>query len=322
MLLRSSSTPLLNSWVPMSKESSPEPDHVPSMHRARSAGHHLSPSLSITASSNSPSPLDESMASLKKITRASSENDLRELSLPPRAHKRRPFPRSLNGLSSISSEEGEEGERGIESVASSLDRLFSSSGLDESIDGVQGCYVGLKDKESSLPMFLGGGFGGSNGGGICGGRGGRDGGGDEDGRSDFSDSNNNGSESMEAYYKNMIEVNPGNPLLLANYAKYLKEVRGDLGKAEEYCSRAILANPGDGDVLSLYGDLIWQTHKDAERAESYFNQAIQVAPDDCYVMASYAQFLWDAEEEEEEEEEGKETPSFFHGAAAPLAAAS
>lgn len=31
-------------------------------------------------------------------------------------------------------------------------------------------------------------------------------------------------ESTEAYYEMMIEANPGNPLFLANYAKFLKEV--------------------------------------------------------------------------------------------------
>lgn len=112
----------------------------------------------------------------------------------------------------------------------------------------------------------------------------------------------------------MIEANPANSLLLANYARFLQEVKGELIKAEEYCERAILANPGgDANVLSLYADIIWQTHGDARRAESYFDQAVKSSPDDCYVLASYAKFLWDAEEEEEEEEEEKElgngTPS-------------
>nr|GMC75001.1 Serine/threonine-protein kinase [Ipomoea batatas] len=89
-----------------------------------------------------------------------------------------------------------------------------------------------------------------------------------------------GHDSTDAYYQKMIEANPGNALLLANYAKFLKEVRGDTVKAEEYCGRAILANPSDGSVLSLYADLIWQTHKDSARAQSYFDQAVKSDPDD------------------------------------------
>ncbi|CAM8945905.1 unnamed protein product [Rhodiola kirilowii] len=38
--------------------------------------------------------------------------------------------------------------------------------------------------------------------------------------------------------------------------EYLKEVRGDLAKDEEYFGRAILASPADGDILSLYADII------------------------------------------------------------------
>nr|GFA18586.1 hypothetical protein [Tanacetum cinerariifolium] len=114
----------------------------------------------------------------------------------------------------------------------------------------------------------------------------------------------------------MIDANPGNSLILVNYAKYLKEVRGDLVKAEEFYSRAILANPSDGNALSMYADLIWATQKDSSRAETYFDQAVKASPDDCYVMASYARFLWDADEEDEEEVSSMNVspPSFLHEA--------
>ncbi|KAL8223135.1 hypothetical protein R6Q57_020534 [Mikania cordata] len=143
--------------------------------------------------------------------------------------------------------------------------LFSSSGLDVMVDGT------------------GGGGGGRK---ICGGGG--------DG------SYCHGSDDTDVYYQNMIESNPNNSLILSNYARYLKEVRGDVLKAEEYCSRAILANPNDATALSMYADLIWETKKDASRAQGYFDQAIKASPDDCYVMASYARFLWDADEDDEE----------------------
>ncbi|KAJ0987884.1 hypothetical protein J5N97_006240 [Dioscorea zingiberensis] len=133
----------------------------------------------------------------------------------------------------------------------------------------------------------------------------------------------------------MIQANPGNSLVLGNYAKFLKEVREDLVKAKEYCERALVANPRDGTVLALYADLIWQSNRDAQRAELYFDQAVQAAPQDSYIMASYARFLWDAEDDvegKEDEQEGnwpeevkqdnQTVPPFHPGAAArPIAAA-
>ncbi|KAI3709449.1 hypothetical protein L2E82_39212 [Cichorium intybus] len=221
------------------------------------------------------SPSDSS----KKISRASSESDLIGISHP----KRRNSLSSVNSLlSSVAVEEDVEAEE-IESRG----LLFSSSGLDCN----EGCGVQLMVD----------GNGGSGGGGkICGGR---------RGNGDYY-----GSDGTDVYYQSMIEANPGNSLILGNYAKYLKEVRGDLFKAEEYCSRAILANPNDGNALSMYADLIWETQKDASRAQSYFDQAVKASPDDCYVMASYARFLWDADEEDDEEVSNMNisTPNFFH----------
>ncbi|WCJ30294.1 Tetratricopeptide repeat (TPR)-like superfamily protein [Euphorbia peplus] len=111
-----------------------------------------------------------------------------------------------------------------------------------------------------------------------------------------------GNQQMDEYYERMIKLYPGDALLLANYAKFLKEIRGDNMKAEEVCERAILANQDDGDVLSMYGDLIWKNHKDGDRANTYFDQAVQSSPHDCYVLASYARFLWDADDEDKEKE--------------------
>ncbi|KAL4332894.1 hypothetical protein GQ457_07G041090 [Hibiscus cannabinus] len=114
-----------------------------------------------------------------------------------------------------------------------------------------------------------------------------------------------GNDGTDLYYQKMIEANPGNSLLLSNYAKFLKEVRGDYVKAEKYCARAILGNPNDGNVLCMYADLIWETQKDSRRAETYFDQAVKASPNDSFVLASYARFLWDAEEEEEVGERAK-----------------
>lgn len=233
----------------------------------------------------------------KKISRASSEADLIGSSL---SKCKSPLTKNTNCLlSAIAVEEDTEGE---ESDCGVL--LFSNYGL---YDNEEGGGFGV------MVDGAGGGEGKISGGGGHG--------------------NHHEEDGTDLYYQNMIEANPGNSMLLSNYAKYLKEVQGDFSKAEEYCSRAILANPSDGNVLSMYADLIWETHKDAPRAQSYFDQAVKASPDDCYVMASYARFLWDADDEEEEEDEVDKkaicnmnilTPSFLTGTSQPppIAAAS
>ncbi|KAL1554150.1 hypothetical protein AAHA92_14743 [Salvia divinorum] len=164
--------------------------------------------------------------------------------------------------------------------------FLSSSGLGEAAATEEHAIP----SERSLQEAGGGGGGGVRSRGSCGGGGrGRD------------DGPGPGRGISEAYYETMIGANPGNPLFLANYAKYLKEVKADFTKAEEFYERAILANPSDGNVLSHYADLLWQTHGDSARAEAYFDQAVKTDPNDCFVLASYARFLWDADDDEEDE---------------------
>ncbi|XP_068648308.1 uncharacterized protein [Aristolochia californica] len=313
MLLRSSSTPILNSWIPVCRDVLQESDSAPPpVTKARSI------SMPSPFSTSSPG-YDSSRISSVKMSRTLSDTDLHDLALPPHMPRVKRALRTQKSLPSVHVEECEEG-KALGSAPSSLARLFSSFGLDELMESDEECSVEVKGELS--PLLEGGGSDGGNGW-ICGGSGSGNGGGEGEGGWGFSDSNNR-HECTDAYYQRMIEANPGNALFLTNYAKYLKEVRGDLAKSEEYCARAILANPGDGDVLSLYGNLIWTTQRDAQRAESYFDQAVQAEPDNCYVMASYARFLWDAEEEEEEEQGTTQSAPLFRGAVAhhhPLAAA-
>ncbi|KAM7254274.1 hypothetical protein ACFE04_031956 [Oxalis oulophora] len=257
MLLRSSSTPILNSLLTHSysyDSSSPEPDFDNIRRRRKS--------ISIT-DNNFHSTFDS------HLIKESSKHK-KNLPLIPTS--------SCNNKQSTKSQ------------PSSVERLFSNSRLGENL------------------VESGGGGGGG-----------------------FYENNNNGSESnkdnsIDDYYQKMIDADPNNPLLLGNYAKYLKEVKGDFSKAEKYCGRAILANPSDGDTLTLYGDIIWQTEKNSERAETYFDQAVQTSPDDCHVLASYARFLWDAEEEEEDEIENGQhensSPSNFANVSKTLTSAS
>ncbi|KAJ6816711.1 uncharacterized protein M6B38_415415 [Iris pallida] len=218
-------------------------------------------------------------------TRSMSESNTSELFAPPVVPKRK------ERVAIIQNEEDREAEE-----SASINQSSSSIGLQQGLLAITGLDAQARPQPPSLVLDEGCVGDGGSGGRICsGGASGESG--------FFSDSNKN----MDAYYREMIQANPSDPLLLGNYAKYLKEVRGDLDKAEEYCERAILANQEDGGTLSMYADITWERSKDAERAEAYFDRAVRAAPEDCYIAASYARFLWDAdeEEEEEEEEEGK-----------------
>lgn len=108
-------------------------------------------------------------------------------------------------------------------------------------------------------------------------------------------------ERRDAYYEKMLESNPGNPLLLTNYSKFLHEVQHDVEKAEKCYKEALMASSGDGEILSMYANFIWETHNDAAQAELYFRQAVEVASENCYVVASYAYFLWNSKDDDEEE---------------------
>ncbi|MED6143592.1 hypothetical protein PIB30_007537 [Stylosanthes scabra] len=269
MLLRSSSAPIPTSLIPHSREPcSPEPERVLQFSRTTSFA---TPTQNMADSSDYHSP-----------TKHDNKNSSYCI---PRSNGLQ----SQHGTKIKESDPVGEPQHEIQCTTKwkpSIRELFSSSGLDRQVLVEYDEDGGEEKKRESRglqTLVVGGGMG-SDGGKICGGHG-----------SGWE------SDKTDAYYQAMIQSNPNNALLLGNYAKFLKEVRGDYPKAEEYLERAILANPGDATVLSIYADLIWQIEKDADRAEGYFEQAVKSAPDDCYVLASYAKFLWDAEEEDDKE---------------------
>ncbi|CAF2136797.1 hypothetical protein HID58_004710 [Brassica napus] len=256
MLLRSASTPLLNSLVHVSTPKESPNEAVDQRPR----------SLVLSSPSSccySPMSIHSSDETTRRVKRTASESDLRHLTTT-----KPPSSKFLNSAALM--EDVEEG------IGFGIIRTSSYDG---------GLAFWTLEEETEVSS------GGGGGGGIVhgGGKGGSD-----------------GDDSTDVHYRKMIEANPGNGMFLGNYAKFLKEVRKDYLRAEEYCGRAILVNPNDGNVLAMYAELVWMIHKDSSRAESYFNQAVAAAPDDCYVQASYARFLWDADEEEEGGEGEKE----------------
>ncbi|XP_062229192.1 uncharacterized protein LOC133926996 [Phragmites australis] len=286
MLLRSASSPL------------PGCARAPAEHGGVGAGH-----LALVSPSPSPSAPPRQGA----LCRAMSDGDLALAGpLTPavggkkvdgHVYDRIP-PLSASTSASISvQEEEKEGEEGsLAEAAVLLGRLLTSTVLH--------APTGAAAAVAFVEEGVGGGGGGRK---ACG-----------SGRQDGGDDGNSRS-ATDAHYRRIIESNPGNSLLLGNYARFLKEVEGDAARAQEYCERAILANPSGAEALALYAELVWETSRDAGRADAYYSRAVQAAPNDCYVLGSYAGFLWDAEEDDEENDSAEPLPppSPFLGAAQP-----
>ncbi|KAL1366882.1 hypothetical protein HN51_020933 [Arachis hypogaea] len=290
MLLRSSSAPILTSLLPYSMESSTEPAelvvHLPRATSVFCLSQHL---VETELHSNTPSP--------KK-----------KCSVPPSPRSKVLRTQHSTKIKEIDEAKDPEQKMCME-AKSSVQGLFSSSGLDNKVvlnhEGCAGAGEGKQESLKLQTLVMDGGMG-SNGSG-------RVGYGDGGGWEFFEGNNsNNGGDRTDAYYQQMIEANPNDSLLLGNYAKFLKEVRGDYPRAKEFFERAILATPSDGHILSLYADLIWQTEKNSDRAEAYFHQAINTSPEDCYVMASYAKFLWEAEDDDDDGDGRNELDNHTH----------
>ncbi|KAL1546626.1 hypothetical protein AAHA92_23199 [Salvia divinorum] len=126
------------------------------------------------------------------------------------------------------------------------------------------------------------------------------------------DKEGGGGVSVEEHYKRMLELNPGDPLFLRNYAEFLYKIKGDVGAAEEYYARAILADQEDGETLAQYAKIIWEVHHDRDRAANYFQRALEASSQNSHIHAAYANFLWDAEDEDEDEENMAGSQSFLH----------
>lgn len=217
MLLRSSSTPIFNSWLSHSKDRQPEPEPLLHLPRTRS----------VNLSSLHTPVVDPT----KKTTQFLVESDLQNPPIKP--NKKNPIPQIKRKQSKNRAKEGKEQEEELKPIpmsssSFSTQRLFSSSGLGEKLMDDEAFGVGKK--ESVLQTLTGSGGVGSNGGKICGGGGGskESDGGDQSGFFENNNNNNNnhhGINNTDAYYQKMIQADPSNALLLSNYAKFLKEVR-------------------------------------------------------------------------------------------------
>lgn len=191
MLLRSSSSPTQGSLLPHSKESSHESELIL----------HLPRTISVVSPRQNLAHTD-----LQNTSKPDKKNCI------PRGN----FLKNQQSMKIKDSEgvEGEPQQKTCSKATPSIRELLSSSGLDKQVlDHEEG---GAEKKVGGLQTLVMGSGMGSNGGRICGGGHGSG--------WDFSDEDNHGRDRTDAYYKNMIQANPDNALLLGNYAKFLKEV--------------------------------------------------------------------------------------------------
>jgi tetratricopeptide (TPR) repeat protein len=339
MLIRSSSTPLLGSLISSISDS---PNHhlhhnyQPEVQlytgskppAPRRLSFHQSPSQNFTNISCNSSPIsltDFSGSSKKGFQRAQSEGNLVSLandssqvdefslSITRMKFARKPNCSSLQTIPSYSAynttssnEDADSGDENQENQEFDYEKItmslneemrYRNFGLENDSQNQQmrvsrGLGVtGVIDRSYTTTGDANVGYGGGGGGANVG----YGGGGGDSGSSD-------GGNSLEEYYKKMVEENSGNPLFLRNYAQFLYQTKGDLERAEEYYSRAILTDSDDGEILSQYASLIWELHHDEDRALSYFERAVQVASQDSHVHAAYANFLWQIEDDDEEDE--------------------
>ncbi|CAO2840818.1 unnamed protein product [Amaranthus hypochondriacus] len=96
----------------------------------------------------------------------------------------------------------------------------------------------------------------------------------------------------ELVYKNGLNQEPDNVLLLVNYAQFLYLVVHDFNRAEQYFKRAVKVEPKDAEAHNKYANFLWHVRNDLWAAEETFLEAISADPSNSYYAANYAHFLW------------------------------
>ncbi|XP_009371527.2 uncharacterized protein LOC103960770 [Pyrus x bretschneideri] len=96
----------------------------------------------------------------------------------------------------------------------------------------------------------------------------------------------------ELLYQTELSKEPGNALLLANYAQFLYRVAHDYDRAEEYFKKAVGVQPPDAEAYNKYATFLWRVRNDLWAAEETFLEAISVDPSNSFYAANYAHFLW------------------------------
>jgi tetratricopeptide (TPR) repeat protein len=94
------------------------------------------------------------------------------------------------------------------------------------------------------------------------------------------------------YYEKALAVNPGNVLVLNNYAYYLSEEGGDLAKAEKMSRATIEAEPKNATYLDTFAWIFFKEGK-YSLAKIYIERAIANELDpSSVILEHYGDILW------------------------------
>ncbi len=78
--------------------------------------------------------------------------------------------------------------------------------------------------------------------------------------------------------KKLWKLNPTHVNHLGNYALFLKNIRKDYDRAEEYDKKAVESNPSNAINLGNYAVFLEKIRKDYDKAEEYYKKAIESNP--------------------------------------------
>ena len=94
------------------------------------------------------------------------------------------------------------------------------------------------------------------------------------------------------YYEKALEAHPGNVLVLNNYAYYLSEDGGDLGKAERMSRKTIETEPKNSTYLDTFAWIFFKEEKYG-LAKIYIERAVANELDpSSVILEHYGDILW------------------------------
>jgi Tfp pilus assembly protein PilF len=97
----------------------------------------------------------------------------------------------------------------------------------------------------------------------------------------------------EEFFKRALELDPKRPIVLGNYANLLLSARRDPDLAEDYYKRALELEPNNPGQVGNYANLLADYRDDTALAEEHYERALQLDPDHAVNLSNYATFLVD-----------------------------